>query len=440
MEIHETSLEAFPSRSSGERGDGPGAARLTWWRALRVSKFRKVWTVATSAQFGFWFSSITFQWIVAQATGSSAFVLGLLYFMMLLPILLFSVPAGLLADRRNRRHIVIACQLATVVISVATAAIIWFGPPPLWVILGCGFAVGTTHSIASPSFSALIANAVPPRDLPSAIPLQAVGMNLARMLGPLAAGAVIMVGGTAESMLVYGLFGLLGLILMLRTPIRQEIPVNPTRTSIVSQFRSGFIHAQDHKPAALALAIVAMCSLFAASYLAQMPVLAANSPDQIGAFVLLSSSSGLGALIGVLLVATRSSGKPSVTPAAVMLLIMGLVVAMLGYGPPLGVEMVLITAASALQFAIMTTCNRTIQRVIDDSHRGRVMSLYVITWVGFLPIGGLWLGTLITATNLATAFTINGVITVVFALLVLRPRVIRSGVSHVDETQQAKDQ
>jgi len=172
-----------------------------------------------------------------------------------------------------------------------------------------------------------------------------------------------------------------------------------------------------------------MCSLFAASYLAQLPVLAANSSDQTGAFVVLTSSGGVGSLIGVLLVATRSSGSPSVTPAAVMLLVMGGVVAMLGYGPSLTVEMGLVAAAGALQFAIMTTCNRVIQQVVHDSHRGRVMSLYAITWGGFLPLGGLWLGMLISTTGITTAFTINGVITILFAALVLRPGVARSGVS-----------
>lgn len=405
----------------------------SWWRALRVPNFRKVWTVATSAQFGYWFSSIAFQWIVAQATGNDAFILGLLYFVMLLPILLLSVPAGLLADRIDRRRIVIACQAAIVVISVGTAALIWWGPAPLWSILACGFAVGTAHSLATPAYTALVANSVPARDLPSAVPLQAIGMNLARILGPVAAGAIIFFGGTAESLLVYGLFGLLGLIVILRVPRLQDIPANTERQSIVSQIRSGFTHARRHKPAALALSIVAMCSLFAASYLAQLPVIAANSSDETGAFVILTSSGGIGSLIGVLLVATRSSSSPSVTPAAVMLLIMGGVVALLGYGPSLVVEMGLVATAGALQFAIMTTCNRVIQQVVSDSHRGRVMSLYAITWGGFLPLGGLWLGMLISTTGIATAFTINGAITVVFAALVLRPGVKRTGVSRYAE-------
>jgi MFS family permease len=400
-----------------------------WWRALHVRNFQKVWTVATSAHFGYWFSSIAFQWIVAQATGNNAVVLGFLYFVMLVPILLLSVPAGLLADRYDRRKIVVICQAGIVVISVTTAALIHWGPPPLPVLLLCGFAVGTAHSIATPSYTSLVANSVSRSDLPSAVPLQAIGMNLARILGPVAAGAIIYIGGTAESLLVYGLFGLLGLVVILRVPRLQQHAADTTATSIIRQIRSGFGHARGHPPAALALAIVAMCSLFAASYLAQLPVLAANSTDVTGAFVLLTSAGGIGSLIGVLLVAVRSWSSPSVTPAAVMLLVMGVVVAMLGYGPALGYEMVLIAIAGGLQFAIMTTCNRVIQQVVEDSHRGRVMSLYAIVWGGFLPLGGLWLGLLIGGVGLTWAFTINGVITVAFAIWALRPGARRTGVS-----------
>ena len=396
---------------------------------MRRSNFRKVWAVATSAQFGYWFSSIAFQWIVAQATGNSAIVLGFLYFVMLLPILLLSIPAGVLADRFDRRRIVIVCQSAIVVISLTTAALIHWGPPPLPALLLCGFAVGTAHSVATPAYTSLVADSVPSRDLPSAVPLQAIGMNLARILGPMLAGAIIFFGGEAASLLVYGLFGLLGLIVILRVPNGQLSRVAPPPDSMRGHIRDGFSHARRHPPAGVALAIVAVCSLFAASYLAQLPVLAANSTEAQGAFVFLTSAGGVGSLIGVLLVATRASSNPSVTPAAVMLLVMAVVVAMLGYGPPIGWEMALVGTAGGLQFAIMTTCNRVIQQVVYDTHRGRVMSLYAITWGGLLPIGGLWLGLLIATAGIAIAFTVNGLIVGVFALWVLRPTQRRVGIT-----------
>jgi sugar phosphate permease len=141
----------------------------------------------------------------------------------------------------------------------------------------------------------------------------------------------------------------------------------------------------------------------------------------------LTSAGGFGALISVILVATRSVGRPSTTSAAVMLLVMGAVVTMLGHGPSLAIEMVLVAIAGGLQFGIMTTCNRVIQQVVSDTHRGRVMSLFTMTWGGFLPLGGLWLGIIISVAGLPIAFVINGVIAMSFAALILRPGVQRAG-------------
>ena len=106
---------------------------------------------------------------------------------------------------------------------------------------------------------------------------------------------------------------------------------------------------------------------------------------------------------------------------------MGAVVTMLGHGPSLAIEMVLVAIAGGLQFGIMTTCNRVIQQVVSDTHRGRVMSLFTMTWGGFIPLGGLWVGILISIAGLPTAFVINGVIAMSFAALILRPGVQRSG-------------
>jgi len=398
-----------------------------WLRAAANPQFRKVWTLSTLPQFGYWFSSIAFQWLVAQETGNAPLMLGFLYFVMLIPILLFSLPAGVLADRVDRRYILGACQFATVLIGLFTAALLWWGKPDLWIVLLCGFAIGTAHSIATPASAALVANSVPSRDLSSAIPLQAMGMNIARMLGPALAGAVIFFGGTAESLLLYAVTGVIGLAVLRGVPRLQTPKLVVVTTSLFHQARQGLVHAREHPPAALALALVGVCSLFGASYLAQLPVLAENSSNTANAFMFLTSAGGLGALMGVFLVATRGGGRPSVTTPAIMLLAMGIVVTLLGHGPFLAVEMLLVAMAGGLQFGIMTTCNRVIQQVVSDSHRGRVMSLYAITWGGFLPIGGLWLGLLIGVTGLTYAFTINGVIAILFAMWVLRPGASRTG-------------
>jgi MFS family permease len=406
----------------------PARSRLPpWLRATRNPQFRKVWAVATLPHFGYWFCSIAFQWLIAQETGNDPIALGVLYFFMLVPILLLSIPAGVLADRIDRRSILAFCQLATVTIGLTMAILLWRGEPEVWVVMTCAFAVGSVHSIAIPSSAALVANSVPAKDLSSAVPLQVIGMNVARMLGPAFAGAIIFFGGTAGSLLSYAAMGVIGLLVLATVPRLHTPHLAAHASSFLIQVREGMRHTRESPPSALALLIVGVSSLFGASYLAQLPVLAANSSDSTAAFMFLTSAGGFGALISVILVATRSLGRPSTTSAAVMLLVMGAVVTMLGHGPSLAIEMVLVAIAGGLQFGIMTTCNRVIQQVVSDTHRGRVMSLFTMTWGGFVPLGGLWLGILISTAGLPIAFVINGVIAMSFAALILRPGVQRSG-------------
>ena len=147
--------------------------------------------VATLPHFGYWFCSIAFQWLIAQETGNDPIALGMLYFFMLFPMLLLSIPAGVLADRIDRRSILASCQLAIVTIDLTMAILLWRGEPEVWIVMTCALAVGAVNSIANPSSAALVANSVPAKDLSSAVPLQVIGMNVARMLGPAFAGAVI---------------------------------------------------------------------------------------------------------------------------------------------------------------------------------------------------------------------------------------------------------
>jgi MFS family permease len=169
-----------------------------WLAALRWPTYRRVWTVFGLQQFGYWFSSIAFQWLVARETDSDPLILSLLYFCILLPMLLVSLPAGVLADSHDRRRIVLGAQVAILVISATTAALVLLDRAPVVVLMACGFAVGVAHSLAQPSQQALVATAVPVEDLRSAVVLQSIAMNLARIGGPAIAGVLIRAWGAVE--------------------------------------------------------------------------------------------------------------------------------------------------------------------------------------------------------------------------------------------------
>jgi MFS family permease len=406
-------------------------AGRSWLSAFRWPSYRRVWTVWALQQSGYWFSSIAFQWLVARATGNDALTLSLLYFCVLLPMLLVSLPAGALADSHDRRRIVLVAQSSILVISATTATLVVLHRAPVPILMLCGFAVGSAHSFAQPALQALVANAVPVEDLRSAVVLQSIAMNLARISGPALAGVLILAWGAVESLVAYGMIGLVALTIM--STARAVIPPVSHRTTqrqrLGSQISSGLRHARARQPAGVALAIVAVTSLFGISYLAQLPAVAALVSDKDGTFLVLTSVGGIGSLLGVLYVALRPTARPSVTQPAVMLIAMGLTVAGLGVNRGLWLEFVLVGVGGGLLFAIMTQCNSVIQQVIDDDHRGRVMSLYAVCWGGLLPVGGLVLGTVWHFFGPMVALSINGGVAIAFAAWVLRPGAVRAPVA-----------
>jgi MFS family permease len=181
-------------------------------RALRWPAYRRVWLTATLMQFGYWFSSISFQWLVARETDNDPLSLSILYFSMLVPMTVFSLPAGVLADVRDRRRVLLLAQLGILTLSTVTATLVFLDRAPFQVLLACGFAGGLVHVLAIPSSQALAANAVPTEDLRSGVLIQAAGMNLARIVGPAVAGVLILAWGAVESLVTYGAIAVLTLV------------------------------------------------------------------------------------------------------------------------------------------------------------------------------------------------------------------------------------
>jgi MFS family permease len=195
----------------------------------------------------------------------------------------------------------------------------------------------------------------------------------------------------------------------------------PPPLGIGARIRSGLRHVRERQPAGTALLVVAATSVFGLGYIAQMPAVAARVSPDPSVFLLLTTLSAIGSGAGVALVALRSHATPSVIPAAVMLAVQGGVVLALGFTTTLWLAVALVTVGGAMMFGIMTSCNTIVQAVVDDDHRGRVMSLYVMCWGGLMPIGGLLVGVLWHLTGPEWALAANGLAALAVAGAVLRP-------------------
>ncbi|MEU5696837.1 MFS transporter [Actinosynnema sp. NPDC020468] len=388
---------------------------MAMFRALRHPSFRLLWGSVFLGQLGYWFANIAFQWEVAHRTDNDPVALGVLYFVGFTPYLAFSLFAGVLADGRDRRLLLVGIQAASVAVALACFGLTLADATPPAVVLVLAFLAGCVITFLSPAHQSLIANVVPARDLGSAVPLQAAGLNLARIAGPALAGPAILLAGSTAAFAIFTATCVGSALLAWRIKVPARARVVATE-SVGRRLVGGLRHARERPPTAMALLVVAIASMFGSTFQAQLPLLGARvSADGGTAFLTLVVLGGLGSLVGVLLVARRRAPLP-LPATAVLLAVLGAIVSVLGYVRSFPLMAVLMAVAGGVLFGVMTSINTLIQHVVDDDQRGRVLSLYFICWGGLLPVAGLAAGALIALAGIGTAFAVLGGVTAAFGV------------------------
>lgn len=381
--------------------------------------FRQVWVISASFQFSYWFFIVTVQWLVAQETANSPGALGIVYFAALSPLLIFSLHAGALLDRFNMRRIFTASQIFGVVLTCTSVGFVLLGWTQPWVLTVFAFGVGLTVAVANPAAISLTALSVPPEDLARAIPLQTIAMNVARTAGPAGAGILIATHGPASALVASAAMGALALVTLLRLrPVRAQ-PSRSVRAATSGEadhsIAAGINHARSRPPSGLAITLVAASVVFGASYLAQLPAIAAQVSASSVAFIALTTAGGVGSLVGVVWVALRRGAAPTIRIAVVAALALGLSVVAMAFSSTLAVSIVVVGLAGAFQFIVSTVSQFVVQSSVDDEFRGRVMSAFTLAWGGMMPVGGLMLGLTMVLVGVERGLLISGVVLVIAA-------------------------
>lgn len=392
-------------------------------RALQHRAFAVLWSSYLVTQVGFWVSQLGLQWLVTEETDADAFQLGLLMFFSLLPLLLVTPIGGMVADRVERKRVVVASQLGVAVAATALGVVVIAGATMLAVVYLFAFVLGTALAMNTPAAQAVLANAVPVGDLPSAISLQAMGGNFARVAGPSLAAPVLARWGAGPAFLVYA-----GAALFTAWSIgRISIPRVELRTDeqgVVARIRRGFEHARERPPALMVLFLVGVSAVFGSSYIALLPLFAKEVLDDADVFPVLVVATAVGAVLGAFLVGYRE-GPTTVTVAALQVVALGASLGLLGLSGGLVPSLALATVTGACNFAALSTLNSMIQHVVDEDKRGRVMSLFVVCWGGLFPIGGLLVGTTADVAGLRSAYVGFAAVCVAIASIVaVRARLV----------------
>jgi MFS family permease len=392
--------------------------------AFTYRDFRVLWFGAFTSTVGTWMQKVAQSWLVFDLTKSS-FFLGLDDFLGQLPILLFTLVGGVIADRHDRRHLLLGSQYVQMGTAFTLAALVFFGHVQIWHILALSSVTGFAQAFGGPAYQALIPSLVRKNDLPNAIALNSIQFNLARVFGPLLAGAALMFGTAA----CFGLNGLsfVVVIVAIMSLHITHIP-QPEKKPILQEMKGGIAYARS-QPAIIALTVLAFLTTFLGlPLLTFLPVFAREVfHGDVAVYTHMMAFSGTGAVVGALVVAWL--GRPR--RMGMMLLVVqmafgGLVVAF-AVSRIWWVSCAVLFLAGAALIVVFSMTASLVQLIVPDHLRGRVVSIYMVAFRGGMPLGSLAGGYAASLTSAPHVLAVNGTLVSIVALYFL----VRSGVRHL---------
>ncbi len=401
--------------NSTDAPDTPTATPLAGFPVLRrlgvaftFAKFRNMWLAAFTSAVGTWMQRLAKQLLILDLTGS-AFFLGLDMFLAELPLLLFTLIGGVIADRHDRRHLLIASQTLQMACALALAAIVFFDITRVRYILALSFVSGLAQAFGGPAFQSLIPSLVPRRHLPNAVALNSIQFNLAQTIGPPIGVVVLAAFGMA------GCFGLNGLsflaVIAVLGLMRVPPPAPATRERILTELRGGLRYVR-HGGALLALTVLAFATTSLALPIRTfLPVFALDvfglGDAQLGwMLAMVGSGSVVGALIVAWLGKFEHMGR---TLLQVQVVFGGLVVAF-ALLPINRFSYVLLFLIGAALLMIFSLTNSLVQLTVPDELRGRVISIYLVAFRGGMPLGSLVSGYFTTHFTTSAVVAANGLL------------------------------
>ena len=406
-----------PEPPSVESLQAPSALALL--RVFRHRNYRLFFSGQLVSLMGTWMQSIAQGWLVYALT-HSPFLLGVTSFAGQVPVFFMAAFGGMIADRVDRRRALMVTQSLSMIQAAILATLTLADVVKVGEVILLAFCMGLVNAFDIPTRQAFTVDMVGRDDLRNAISLNSVMFNLARIIGPTAAGLLVAAAGEgvcfALNAISYG--AVLTSLFLIRVPERpQRVAEHPLR-----EIRAGAAYSWRTREIRNSLLLVAACAAFGASYLALMPAVARDVLHQGSAGLgYLMGSVGLGALIGAYALARVPdillSRTPMVSAAG-----FGLSLILFAHSHSLLLSMALLLPTAFFLMLLGGSTNTIIQTVAHDHVRGRVISFYTMSFMGMMPWGSLVLGWLAGRIGVGEAVTIGGAICVLAAALAWQAR------------------
>ncbi|HEY0003717.1 MAG TPA: MFS transporter [Pyrinomonadaceae bacterium] len=403
------------------------------FRALSHRNYRLFWTGAFLSNVGTWMQAVAQGWLVLQLT-NSPFWLGMDGFMATAPGLVLTLAGGVFADLIDRKKLLIYTQAGSGISALVLGALIMTGAvkeaADVWIVLLLTFVTGCCMSLAGPSYQAITFDLVEREDLANAVALNSTQFQLGRLVGPALAGPALTVFGLAGCFFANGLSYVLIIIALsmvhlgrtkrdLPQPLAAQERATPEKHAFWPDLIEGFRYVRGRPRVFMLLLISAVTSLFGAPYLSMMPHFARDilHLGEWGLSILMGAS-GAGAFCGALVLAYLGDFKYkgwSVLGGA-----FSFAVCLIGFAlsvqPVISVIFIFCMGVSIV--ASVAVSNTLLQQLVQDKMRGRVMSMFMLSFIGAMPISNLIAGVASHRFGAPHTFVAGGLVIALFVIIV----------------------
>ncbi|MGX7729182.1 MFS transporter [Rhodococcus sp. 2H158] len=353
--------------------------------AFRGANFRRYISGQAVSLIGTWMQTVAQSWLVLELTGSGT-AIGLVLALQTVPMLLLGPYGGVVADRVDKRRLMIGLQSAMGVQALILGLLTVTGAVQLWHVYVLAVVLGLNQCFENPARQSFMLELVGPEDLRNAVSLQSVLASVARLIGPAVAGLIIAVGGLGVCFLLNAL-SFVAVVASLASLDLSLLRPSPPAARARGQLREGFAHVRQTPALAVPLLTMALVGCLAYEFQVVLPVVAQQT---FGAgaetYGFLTAAMGAGAVVGGLAVATW--GRTGTTAVVVTSAVFGVVLLAAAVAPTLELMLAAMVLVGVLSVAFTATTNSSLQLAAAPGMRGRVMALFAVAFLGSTAIGG----------------------------------------------------
>jgi MFS family permease len=363
------------------------------FRALRHRDFRLFWIGQAVSTSGTWMQQTGQAWLILQLT-NSPFALGGLMLFQSFPVMLLGLFGGVVADRFPKRQLLLFTQSVMLSLALILGFLTWTGTIALWHIYAAALILGVMNALDNPSRQTMVSELVPDVDLPNAVALNSMAFNTARLIGPALGGVTIALVGVAGCYFLNATTFTAMILALILIRTRTAVPTaDARRGAMILQVRDGLRFALTTPEVCLVIILMAAIGTFGYNFGVILPLIAQYVLNaDPAAFGLLSSAIGVGSLIGSFAIARK--GEPTrrrlltgATGFSLLLLAVALSSSWMVLVP-------LLIVLGVFSILFSSTANIRLQKLTPPALRGRVMSIYMLLFMGSAPIGSMVVGTL----------------------------------------------